>query len=104
MFDIVFMGVGRALKWVANWGARSLRASYAGIKAVSQAGKPSFTTLKRAFKVQYETSKRWNKLFAEMQKSGYKITKTTAKTTKKTAAKKIEFSIFSRDIPLRVLV
>lgn len=81
MFDIVFMGVGRALKWVANWGARSLRASYAGIKAVSQAGKPSFTTLKRAFKVQYETSKRWNKLFAEMQKSGYKITKTTAKTT-----------------------
>ena len=87
MFDIIFMGAGRALKWVFNWGARSLRASYAGIKAVSQAGKPTLTTLRRAFKVQYETSKRWNKLFADMQKSGYQITKTTAKATAQTTGK-----------------
>lgn len=87
MFDIVFMGVGRALKWVANWGSRSLKASYTAIKTVSQAGKPSFTTLKRAFKVQYESSKRWSKLFTDMQKSGYQITKTTAKTTAQTAGR-----------------
>ncbi len=86
-FDIIFMGVGRALKWVANWGSRSLKASYTAIKTVSQAGKPSFTTLKRAFKVQYESSKRWSKLFTDMQKSGYQITKTTAKTTAQTAGR-----------------
>lgn len=87
MFDIVFMGVGRALKWTLNWGARSLKASYTAIKTVSQAGKPSFTTLKRAFKVQYESSKRWSKLFTDMQKSGYQITKTTAKATAQTTGK-----------------
>lgn len=87
IFDIVFMGAGRALKWALNWGARSLKASYTAIKTVSQAGRPSFTTLKRAFKVQYESSKRWSKLFTDMQKSGYQITKTTAKATAQTTGK-----------------